>query len=565
MTRQYIGPYEIVGPLGEGGMGQVLRCVDPHTHSHVAVKVLHPALVANLRLVERFARELQVLLDLRNHPNIVTVLGFVDSPFALVMELLDGETLHDRLGRSESGLSEAEIYRFFPQVVEAVGFAHERGFLHRDIKSANIMLVHLGSQAHVKVMDFGLAGFVEGSALTRMGTRMGTPVYMAPEQHLGGAIDVRTDVYALGVLLYEMCAGCLPFSDRGKTDFQLMQEHISAPVPLVTASRPDLVPALDEIILRALQKKPERRYASCADLLTDVRLAERGAAVNYGLRSAALEGRETGTTRMMSAISDQSKSRPARPRERVPAPPTFIGEGLDTTLRGPTARTAAGPPPTVLEERPVTAAGPTSTPPDIATPRSQLPRAWLVAGTMIVVAAAAAVIFAIPRSAAGGRGADGATGGEVATPPQDREVNPAARAAPPEQARSPAQADAPSVRSASPTSRIVASPPTSPPPQTPPTTDDPPEPRPQPQVQVQAAATHEVFGTWNDPKGETWLTLRESPGSRGRELAQLTDGTRLRVVACGFGTADAWCSVRVSSGRFADRQGYVHSKWIRGL
>lgn len=278
-----IGPYQVLGLIGEGGMGQVLRALDPKLQREVAIKVLSPALVGNARLQERFQRELQALLSLRAHPNIVTVFDFVEQPFAVVMELLQGQTLQDILARERGIQDPVRALKMFHAIVSAVGFAHENGILHRDIKSANVMVVRLGSQEVIKVMDFGLCGFVgDESGLTRAGTRMGTPAYMPPEQHLGHGVDGRSDIYSLGILLFEMVTGRLPFDESRHTDYELMRAHIEEPMPSPATFRPDLPRSVVQVILHATQKRPEQRFQSCQELLAAIEALQRGQDIDYG-------------------------------------------------------------------------------------------------------------------------------------------------------------------------------------------------------------------------------------------------------------------------------------------
>ena len=454
-TGQSIGPYAVVDMLGEGGMGQVLRCVDPKTGHHVAVKVLNPALMGNTKVVQRFERELQVMLALRSHPNIVTVLDYVSDPFALVMEMLAGETMHDRLQRS-GGLPLDELYRFFKQILEAVDFAHEEGVLHRDIKSANVMLVRLGAQDHVKVMDFGLAGFVVGSQLTRAGTRMGTPAYMAPEQHLGGQITRMTDVYSLGALLFELATGVVPYPDTDTTtDYALMKQHIEAPIPLASSLRPGLPASVDEMVLRAMQKAASGRYPTCAAFLADLRNVERGVEVTYGLREAALEGDSTGTTRAFeidprllaidstdgteTASLGPSPSDSLGPpdglasRRPTGPPPTVLANDDDSD--GAAAPRGTAPPPTILEDAGAVPRADDSSPATddepIGRPASTRTGAWVVAAMVAAVVALGLSVAFVDQPGAGSEGTGApaaavvdpgqAIGGEVApaepTPP----------------------------------------------------------------------------------------------------------------------------------------------------
>lgn len=291
MSGSTIGHYQLLELLGEGGMGQVYRGLDPRMQREVAIKVISPALVGNTKVVERFQRELQVLVSLQAHPNIVTVLDYVAEPFAVVMEMMHGETLDAFLARQPGPMAVPKVLGHFKTILQAVGFAHEKGILHRDLKSSNAMVVHLGSQEVVKVMDFGLAGFLGGaSGLTRAGARMGTPAYMAPEQHLGRAVDERSDLYALGILLFEMLTGRLPFCQTTLSDYEMARSHIEGSVPLPSSLRPDLPRSLDQIVLRATQKEMEHRYATAGEFLADIERVEAGGVVEYGLASRAAGG-----------------------------------------------------------------------------------------------------------------------------------------------------------------------------------------------------------------------------------------------------------------------------------
>ncbi|MBR58920.1 MAG: hypothetical protein CMH54_12990, partial [Myxococcales bacterium] len=289
MTTTHIGRYEVKDLLGEGGMGQVYRAVDPKLQQEVAIKVINPALLGGEKVLIRAQRELQVLLSLRSHPNIVTVYDYVEEPFALVMELLQGRSLGTVIAEHPSGLPVDQLYRHACSMVEAVGFAHEMGIFHRDIKPGNIMVVELGHQDQIKVLDFGLAGFFQDKAgLTRTGARMGTAGYIAPEQHLGEEVDERTDIYALGVILFEMATGQSPFQEHAHSDYELMKAQIERPMTVASLFRAELSRSLDEIILRATARYQQDRYTSCEELLEDLRKADHGGHVDYGLRGVHL-------------------------------------------------------------------------------------------------------------------------------------------------------------------------------------------------------------------------------------------------------------------------------------
>jgi serine/threonine protein kinase len=280
-----VGRYEVVDVLGEGGMGQVLRAWDPKLQQHVALKVINPALIGKEKVQVRAARELNVMLSLRSHPNIVTVLDYVEEPFALVMELIDGEELAEVIARNPQGLPVDMIYDVASAMVGALGFAHEKEILHRDMKPGNVMVMTLAQKQEVKVLDFGLAGFLSSDVkLTRTGARMGTPGYMAPEQHLGTSVDGRTDIYAMGVILYEMATGQSPFKAYTGTDYQLMKAQLELPMPRPSHVRPDIPVALEEMILKATAREPAERYQNAGEFLADIKGASSGGSVDYGLR-----------------------------------------------------------------------------------------------------------------------------------------------------------------------------------------------------------------------------------------------------------------------------------------
>jgi serine/threonine-protein kinase len=280
MRQEHIGPYQVTGVIGEGGMGQVLHAVDRKMGREVAIKVIHASLLGKTSIVQRAQRELQALVALSGHPNVVTVYDYVPEPFAIVMELLRGGSLADRIRKAGGPLPLDQVFRYAKPILNALQYAHDQGLLHRDMKPANVMIVGLGREEAVKVMDFGLTGFVGGaSGLTRTGTRMGTPAYMAPEQHLGRACDERTDVYSFGVSLFEMCTGRQPFPESLGSDYQIAQAHVERPVPLPSSLNPKLPAGMDAVIGRCTAKEPERRYASCAEVLADIERVERGVRV----------------------------------------------------------------------------------------------------------------------------------------------------------------------------------------------------------------------------------------------------------------------------------------------
>jgi serine/threonine protein kinase len=267
-----LGPYEIVGPLGSGGMGEVYRARDTKLGREVAIKVLPPAVAQDAERLARFRREAQVLAAL-NHPNIAAIYGLEDvgdTPF-LVMELVEGEDLAERLKRGRIPLDDA--LRIARQIAEALEEAHGKGIVHRDLKPANVKRTPDGK---VKVLDFGLAKAIVGevtagsptstpsilptvtSAGTAVGMILGTAAYMSPEQARGKPVDRRTDVWAFGCLLFEMIAGERPFEGEDIT------ETLAAIVrgePDWTRLPADLPPAVRVLLERCLVKDRDERLS----------------------------------------------------------------------------------------------------------------------------------------------------------------------------------------------------------------------------------------------------------------------------------------------------------------
>jgi serine/threonine-protein kinase len=307
------GRYEVLERLGEGGVGVVYRGRQAHLGRFVAIKVLHQETASDTETRRRFQRE-AIALSVLAHPNVVPVTDFgVDNgmPF-LVMELLEGQTLGALIKEGPLPLWRAlEIAR---QTLRVLAFAHMKGVVHRDLKPSNVFLQALPEQAdHVRLLDFGMAKFVEGSRsrasaeLTRVGITIGTPAYMAPEQVEGAPTDARTDVYAAGLLLFELLAGRRPFIADGPEGY--LVAHLSKPVPSLAQVRPGLARAslFQAVVERAMAKKPAERFEDAyamAVALEDV-VARLPAAVVSGGRA---EARLKPTPRARSAAPSRSRS-----------------------------------------------------------------------------------------------------------------------------------------------------------------------------------------------------------------------------------------------------------------
>jgi serine/threonine-protein kinase len=281
------GRYQLDACIGTGGMGAIYRARRLHIGDTVAVKVLRPEVLENAVSRERFHREARAAAML-HHPNAVVIHDFgedADGTAYIVMELLEGRSLRQLL-QEERTITPERTYGIVRQACAAVEAAHRRGVIHRDLKPDNIILMdeHDGSD-HVKILDFGIAKLRDKSSdklsleksLTNVGTVIGTPYYMSPEQCQGEPADARSDIYSMGVVLYEMLTGVIPFS--AKTPTAVAIKHVTeAPKPL-SELRPDLALAVERVVLRALAKEPDARQQSALELSRELETAIKGAKI----------------------------------------------------------------------------------------------------------------------------------------------------------------------------------------------------------------------------------------------------------------------------------------------
>jgi serine/threonine-protein kinase len=268
-----IGGYLIEGVLGEGAHGVVYAARAERDASAVALKVIHPHLTGDPQVSRRFAREASILGQLDGE-HVARMLDFIDADglLAIALERVEGRSLEAML--AERAPLEIEVaIEIALQICAALGAAHARGIVHRDLKTANVLVEAVGgarvARVHVKVVDFGLGKLLQGApttALTEHGMIFGSPEYMAPEQASGDDVDARADLYAAGVILYEMTVGTPPFS--GRSAMLTMTAHLREPPRSPREARPDagITPALEAVILRALAKSPGDRYASAREL-----------------------------------------------------------------------------------------------------------------------------------------------------------------------------------------------------------------------------------------------------------------------------------------------------------
>jgi serine/threonine protein kinase len=274
LVGRTVSHYQVLSLLGAGGMGEVYLARDPRLDRTVALKILPGELAADPDRMQRFTREAKAASAL-NHPNVATIydVGESDGISFIAMEHVDGETLLARISRR---MTPPEVVDIAVQAADALDVAHAKGITHRDIKPANLMLTHRG---HVKVLDFGVAkvnrseevspnGDWTVEPVTAVGSVVGSGPYMSPEQIVGGEVDPRSDVFSLGVVIYQMATGQRPFS--GATQAELMDRIVHAtPEPMIQLN-PDTPSELERITLKCLDKRPAGRYQSARDLLSDL-------------------------------------------------------------------------------------------------------------------------------------------------------------------------------------------------------------------------------------------------------------------------------------------------------
>jgi len=377
LVGRTLGKYRIDSILGQGGMAIIYRAYHPRLERFVAIKVLHDHLVQGQPdFLARFEREARAIASL-HHPNIIQVFDFdvEENLCYMVMELVDGVNLNQRLEEVASRgdhLALVETGRIIHQVADALDYAHQHGVLHRDIKPSNVLL---DMNNRVILTDFGIARLVDGTRLTATSTLVGTPAYMSPEQCQGLPLTGASDLYALGIVLFEMVAGQVPFD--ADTPFALMMMQVQNPLPPLSSLRKDLPPALEQVLQKALAKRPEDRYQRARDMQRAVEqaveLTRRPWPEDYSPRTRT---KAVAAERVVSPAATRvspGETRVAAPRAaRLPASP-------------PAARV---PPPVV--PLPVYQPYAPDAPP---AGRGGLPTAWWVAGLGFLVILALMVVL----------------------------------------------------------------------------------------------------------------------------------------------------------------------------
>jgi serine/threonine-protein kinase len=312
------GRYRVLRKLGGGGMADVYLCEDRTLGRQVALKVLLQRYLGDATFVERFRREAKAAAGL-NQANLVSIYdwGELDGTYYIVMEYVEGETLKDYI-RRQGRLSGNEAVRVSLQLLAALEFAHRNGIVHRDIKPQNVMLDREGN---VKVTDFGIARAGD-SGMTEAGSILGTAQYLAPEQAQGQPVDMRSDLYSVGIVLYEMLTGTVPF--KGDSAVTVALKHVNEIAPEPSQLVPGMPYALNQIVLKAMAKSPADRYQSAAQFSRDLRSAQIGgpiaaAAFDPSAERTSLMTAPAGATAVMAqAPLDQTTSDRRRKRRRWP-------------------------------------------------------------------------------------------------------------------------------------------------------------------------------------------------------------------------------------------------------
>ena len=260
--------YNIISKIGDGGMSSVYLGEDPRTKQKVAIKELLPHLAHSEDLRNRFRREAQIMATL-DHPNIVKLLRYeeTETSFFLIMEFLEGMDLEQHINNVTGPISEPKAIEIMSSLLDAFGYAHEKGIVHRDIKPANIIVTPEGK---VKVLDFGIAKIVDDKTVgrTKTGTRIGTVVYMSPEQvRASNDIDLRTDIYSLGALLHQMVTGKAPYDTSSESDFDIQNSIVRDQLPRAKTIYPYVSEHIQHVIDKATEKSKENRFKNCDEFM----------------------------------------------------------------------------------------------------------------------------------------------------------------------------------------------------------------------------------------------------------------------------------------------------------
>lgn len=304
--------YQITEKIGEGGMGIVYLAVHNTLDRKVAIKVLNPSFASDNDIKERFINEAKALSGLL-HPNIVTLFDFTEfeNSFCIIMEYIQGTALDVIIRKVQGPIPEHRAIKLMDRILNAFSYAHSKGIIHRDIKPSNIIIQN---NDEPKVLDFGIAKILKGDTnFTKVGTAAGSVQYMSPEQILGNPTDIRTDIYSLGITLFEMLTGKQPFTSVSTSEYIIQDKITKDPVPSVKKTNPEISDRIDKIIEKATSKNPDDRYSSCDEF--------RNALLNINPNLS-----ECTKTSVVSGLDDSTKTvisvaPPSPPPPPPPSPP----------------------------------------------------------------------------------------------------------------------------------------------------------------------------------------------------------------------------------------------------
>ena len=263
MQGTTIGNYTVTSFIEEGGMGTVYSGLHPKLDRKVAIKVLHKNLTGNPQFKERFLNEAKILAKL-SHPNIINIYDFIEheDQFFIITEFVEGLPL-DKIIADRNSTTTSQKLDYFRQILSGIGYAHSHGVVHRDIKPSNVMIEN---STTAKILDFGIAKLSDSSkSLTKTGTKMGSLYYMSPEQVLGKSMDNRTDIYSLGVMLFEMLTNSLPYRTTTESDYELMNSILVQELPNLHEYTDNIDPNIEYTIRKACAKEPANRFQTCSE------------------------------------------------------------------------------------------------------------------------------------------------------------------------------------------------------------------------------------------------------------------------------------------------------------
>ena len=299
----YDGRYRLERRIGSGGMADVWLAEDGSLNRQVAIKILADRYTQDEGFVERFRREATAAAGL-NHPNIVAIYdrGQAEGTYYIAMEYVDGPTLKEEI-TARAPLPEADAITYAQQALQALEFAHRRGVIHRDVKPHNMMITPEGM---LKMTDFGIARAANTVEMTEVGSIVGTAQYLSPEQARGQPVGPQSDIYSMGIVLYEMVTGELPFN--GGSAVEIAMKQVNDPPPPPTRKNRLLSPALEQVIMRALAKDPALRFRSAREMADELERVRRGLGVSQGTQQATMV--------MSAAQAEPTRVLPSRRRQR---------------------------------------------------------------------------------------------------------------------------------------------------------------------------------------------------------------------------------------------------------